>query len=100
MLTCEAMLKKIGESRRRIRKLGVKKIGLFGSYVRGEQKIRSDVDVLVEFEEGKKTFDNYMGVKFLLEDVLGCEVDLVISDSIKPALKPHILGSVRYATGL
>lgn len=96
MLTAEMIIKKIGEDDRgQIKKYGVKRIGLFGSYVRGEERVESDLDILVEFERGKKTFDNYMGLKFFLEDLSGCKVDLVISETIKPDLKPYILGNVR-----
>ena len=56
--------------------------------------------MLVEFEKGKKTFDNYMELKFFLEDLFNCKVDLVILESIKSDLKPHILRSVKYATGV
>ena len=77
-----------------------KKIGVFGSFVRMEQNERSDVDILVEFDKGEITFDNYMGLKFFLEDSLHCKVDLVIVDDIKPRLKPYILGEVAYAEGL
>ncbi|CUS81656.1 hypothetical protein JGI7_01871 [Candidatus Kryptonium thompsonii] len=77
-------------------KFGVKELGVFGSYVRGEQSEISDIDVLVEFEQGKKTFDNYMDLKFYLEDLLGVEVDLVIKSAIKPKLKEYILKEVVY----
>ncbi len=77
-------------------KFGVKELGVFGSYVRGEQSEISDIDVLVEFEQGKKTFDNYMDLKFYLEDLLGVEVDLVIKSAIKPRLKEYILKEVVY----
>lgn len=97
MLTKEGILAKIEENREGIRGYGVERIGVFGSYVRGEQRDGSDVDILVEFERGKKTFDNYMDLKFFLEDLLSCGVDLVISEAIKPRLKPYILGSVAYA---
>ncbi len=80
-----------------IRKYGVKRIGLFGSYAMGSQKVKSDIDILVEFEKGKKTFDNYMELKFFLENLLNSKVDLVTSESIKPELKPYILNSVIYA---
>ncbi|HDG68438.1 MAG TPA: nucleotidyltransferase [candidate division Zixibacteria bacterium] len=100
MMNSGEILKKIEDNREKIRKFGVKKIGLFGSYARGEQKTGSDIDILVEFEKGKKTFDNYMGLKFFLENLFGCKVDLVILESIKPELKPHILGSVKYASGI
>jgi len=81
MLTSEVILKKIRENMDVIRGYGVEKIGLFGSYVKGEQRLGSDVDILVEFKRGMKTFDNYMGLKFFLEDLLGCKVDLVILGS-------------------
>ena len=45
--------------------------------LRGEQKEKSDIDILVEFEKGKKTFDNYMDLKFFLEEIFGVEVDLI-----------------------
>ena len=98
MLSSEVILRKIRENMDVIRGFGVRRIGLFGSYARGEGRPDSDVDILVEFEDGMKTFDNYMGLKVFLEDLLGCRVDLVVLDSVKPRLKPYILGSVIYAT--
>ena len=100
MLSYEMILKRIEENRQIIKKYGVKKIGLFGSYVRGEQQHKSDIDILVEFEKGKKTFDNYMDLKFFLEDLFSLKVDLVIEETVKPRLKPYILESVKYAAGL
>lgn len=82
----------------KIKGCGVKKIGLFGSYIRNEQKVGSDIDILVEFEKEKKTFDNYMDLKFFLEDLFKYKVDLVVVEAIKPDLKPYILESVKYAT--
>lgn len=84
----------------KIRGYGVRRIGLFGSYSRGEQTETSDVDILVEFEDDEKTFDNYMDLKFFLEDLFGLKVDLVMEGTIKPDLLPYILGSVKYATGV
>jgi predicted nucleotidyltransferase len=94
------ILKRIEENREIIKGYGVKKIGLFGSCVRGEQQHKSDVDVIVEFEKGKKTFDNYMDLKFFLEGLFNSKVDLVIEETVKPRLKPYILESVKYAAGL
>lgn len=79
------------------KKYGVKRIGLFGSYSRGEQKDSSDIDVIVEFNDSQLSFDNYMDLKFYLEDTFQKPVDLVIINDIKPALKPSILGSAKYA---
>ena len=94
------ILKKIEESKAIIKRFGVKEIGLFGSYVRNEQRRGSDIDLLVEFERGKKTFDNYIELKLFLEDLFKCRVDLVIYGTVKPGLRPYLLGSVKYATGL
>lgn len=52
----------------KLQALGVKRLGLFGSYVRGQQTPASDVDLLVEFEPGKKTFDHFVELSFYLED--------------------------------
>jgi len=100
MLTKKEMLKNILAEREQIKKYGVKRIGLFGSFIRSEQKETSDVDILVEFEKGMKTFDNYMELKFFLEKLLRCRVDLVIADALKPQIKPHIMREIEYAQEL
>jgi len=97
VLNKEEIHKRLVEKEGRIKEYGVRRIGLFGSYVRNEQKRKSDVDILVEFEKEKITFDNYMHLKFLLEDLFGCKVDLVILDDLKQQLKPYILREVEYA---
>jgi len=48
----------------------VKNIGIFGSFARGEQTLKSDIDILVEFDKEGKTFRNYMELKYFLEDLL------------------------------
>jgi len=73
----------------------VKRIGLFGSVLRGSASDRSDVDILVELAH--PTFDQYMDLKFFLKDNLGRPVDLVLADSLKPRLKPIITREVAYA---
>jgi hypothetical protein len=79
-------------------KFGVERIGIFGSFVRGEEKPESDVDVLVEFREGEETFAHYMDLKFYLEDLFGRKVDLVMKDAIKRRLREPILSEVVYAS--
>lgn len=78
-------------------RFGVAKIGIFGSFARGEEKPESDVDVLVTFRKGAETFDHYMECKFYLEDLFGRKVDLVMSGALKKRLKPRILAEVVYA---
>ena len=78
-------------------KFHVSRIGVFGSFARGEGRKESDVDVLVEFEEGFKTFDNFMDLKYYLEDIFSRNVDLVTVNALKPQLKDDILQDVIYA---
>ena len=73
----------------------VRRIGVFGSYVRGEANPGSDVDVIVELEE--PTFDHYMDLKFRLEEVLGRPVDLVMAETVKLRIRPVIEREVVYA---
>lgn len=81
-----------------LRGLGVRALGLFGSYRRGTPRPASDMDFLVDLEQ--PSFDSYMDLKLWLEDTFGCPVDLVLMDSIKPRLRPVILREVVYAEGL
>lgn len=78
-------------------RFGVATIGIFGSFIRGEEREDSDVDLLVSFRRGKETFDNYMDCKFYLEDLFGRKVDLIMKGAIKKRLKPYILKEVVYA---
>ena len=80
-----------------LRSFGVRRIGLFGSYARRVQRQRSDVDILVEFDDGSINFDNYMGLLFYLEDLFCRNVDLVMVQDIKPHFKDTILQEVAYA---
>ena len=59
----------------------VRRMGVFGSYIRGEQKATSDIDVLVEFE--KPTFDNFMDLAFYLEELFGRRMDLLTPEGVK-----------------
>lgn len=91
------ILKLIQSNETTIKKYGVSRVGLFGSYSTGLETPKSDIDILIEFESGKKNFDNYMGLKFYLEDLFQKKVDLVIKESIRPKLKDKILKDVLYA---
>ncbi len=95
--TAQEILNTIQLHQEAIKRFGVRRLGLFGSHVRGEGKDSSDLDFVVDFEN--KTFDNYMDLKFYLEDLFQCSVDLVIIDAIKPRLKQIILNETLYAQG-
>jgi len=77
------------------RRFGVKRIGIFGSHARGEEKATSDVDVLVEFEV--PSFDNFMDLAFFLEDLFGREVDLVTTGGLSPHVAPFVEREVVWA---
>lgn len=79
------------------KKFGVAKIGIFGSFARGEERPDSDIDVIVVFRKGEKTFDHYMDCRFYLEDLFGRKVDLVMKGAIKKRLRPAILREAIYA---
>lgn len=78
------IIEKLEQNKKEIISFGVKKIGLFGSFLKGKQKRGSDVDILVEFHN--VTFDNYTDVLLLLERLFKSKVDLVIESDLRPEL--------------
>ena len=90
MLSRTEIMEMITKHWNEIEKFGVKRLWLFGSYAKGKQREKSDIDILVEFEKGKKTFDNYMDLKFFLEDLFGVEVDLITVEALKPRIKDTV----------
>jgi hypothetical protein len=95
--TKQDVLKILHQNRDRLKALGVGSIGLFGSFVRGEQHPGSDIDLLVKFEPGQKTFDSFMELAFFLEEIFQRRVELVTVESLSPYIGPHILKEVEYA---
>lgn len=78
-----------------IRGLGVRSLKLFGSAARGEARRDSDIDLLVEFEPGQKSYRRLLDLADLLEATLGRRVDLVTTESLSPHVGPHILAEAR-----
>jgi hypothetical protein len=95
MLTQLEILEKLKNQKDNLRRFGVKRLGFFGSYSRGEASATSDMDFVVEFD--RKSFDSYMDLKFFLEGLFQNRVDLVLADSIKPRLRQNIAREVQYA---
>ena len=79
-----------------IESFGVRRLGLFGSFVRKEQNKESDIDLLVEFYPDKKNFDNFIHLSFLLETLLKYPIELVTPESLSPYIKPNIMKEVEY----
>ncbi|QWR77126.1 nucleotidyltransferase family protein [Candidatus Magnetomonas plexicatena] len=92
----KTILETILTNRQLLSRYQVRSIALFGSYVRDEQRDNSDIDFLVEFNEGAKNFDNFMDLKFFLEDLFGRKVDLVTVQALRPQLKESILREITY----
>lgn len=83
MLTKEEILRKIEENKEKIKEYGVKRIGIFGSFVSGEQKEGSDLDFVVEFEVGGKSYNNFINLVFFLEGLFDKKVDLLTREGVK-----------------
>ena len=78
---------------------GAKRLGIFGSFVRGEQNNKSDIDFLVSFDKSKKTYKNFIHLAYFLEDGLGREVELVTDKALSPYIGPYILKEVESVIG-
>lgn len=94
------VITRLRENESRMQELGVKRLGIFGSFVRNEATLDldSDVDILVEFESNQKTFDRFRELSFLLENILRRRVEVVTTEALGPHIGPRILESVEYVT--
>jgi len=77
---------------------GVRQIGIFGSFARNSQKENSDIDLLVQFDEDKLNYSNYINLAYYLEDNLSTKIDLLTIDSLSPHIAPRILQEVEYVS--
>jgi len=93
-LTDKEIMSQLKKHKGLLKKYKVKRIGLFGSYVRGEQKKHSDIDFLVEFEE--PNFDNFMDLAFSLEDLFRKKVELITNGNLSPYIQPYVEKEVRW----
>lgn len=94
----QQVLALIEANRPAVQSLGVARLGLFGSFARREQDTDSDIDLLVEFRGGQKSFDNFMALHFLLEDLFHRPVELVTPESLSPYMKSSIVDEAEYVT--
>jgi predicted nucleotidyltransferase len=92
MLTRQDVLDVLAAHADELHALGVRWLGLFGSFARDEARDDSDVDLVVDLDQ--HTFDRFMNLKLRLEDLLGRRVDLVLDDSLKPRVRDRILREV------
>lgn len=98
MLDKEDIKKILLARKTEIKTYGVKRIGIFGSFVRGEQHPESDLDFMVEYLPGQKNFDNFMNLAFLLEDTFQRKIDLITPESISQYIYPQVLEEIEYVS--
>ncbi len=92
----QQILTLIADNKQAFSSFGASRVGLFGSFVRGEQTGSSDVDLLVEFAPGRKNYRNLLGTAELAEGLVGRRVEIVTVGSISPFVAPYIEKEVEY----
>ncbi|GIW47702.1 MAG: nucleotidyltransferase [Deltaproteobacteria bacterium] len=94
MKTLEEIIKKLKDLKGEIeKKYKAEIVGVFGSFVRGEQKEGSDVDIIVRFHENATLFD-FIRLSMFLQEKLGIDVDIVPQDTIRKELEERIMQEV------
>jgi len=96
-LSARKIIKELEKQKTKLRQMGVKKIGLFGSHLHGKTPKKSDSDFIISFQ--KRHFNEYMELKFFLEKTFHKKVDLVLDEDLKPGLQ-YIRREALYAKGL
>lgn len=94
-LSRDEAVRRLVASEAKIRALGVQRLALFGSVLRGEAGPDSDVDLLVQFSPGAKTFEHFLALSDLLEELLGQPVELVTTEALSPFIGPRILSEAQ-----
>jgi len=98
-MTKEDIKRILLNNRKILKKYKVNKIGIFGSFATGRTRKKSDVDLLVEFEDMIDLFE-FVHLNDEIQHILKSKVDLVTPDTIKPYIKPKILKEVEWVEGL
>ena len=93
-ISSEKIINMLKDHNEILRKYEVKRIGLFGSFARGDQKKNSDIDFLVEFE--KPVFENFMDLAFYLEELFGRKIELITNGNLSPYIQPYVEKEVKW----
>ncbi len=97
MINKEKIIAALKASKSELSELGVKKVGLFGSYSRNEQTKMSDIDLLVDFDPAQETFDNFMAVYDVFEKIFKDQkVEMVTKNGLSKHIGPKILKTALY----
>ncbi len=91
------ILSTLRSKEKEISRYGIRSMGVFGSYARGEQSESSDIDILIDFEPELENFDNFMAVYDIIEDLFKDQrVEVVTKNGLSPYIGPKILNEVLY----
>ena len=97
MTTKDYIISAIKTNRQTLKRLGIRNVGLFGSYSRDEQSVKSDIDILIDFIPEMENFDNYMAVCDLSEQFFKNEkVEIITKNGLSNYIGPKILNEVVY----
>ncbi len=95
-ITKDKILEKLAANKAALMAFGVLEIGLFGSYLRNQANLESDIDLLVDIHREKKTLRNYLNIVYFLENLFNNKVELITKQSLNKHIGPHILETVDY----
>jgi predicted nucleotidyltransferase len=96
MVTADTIINTLNTDKQVLKNFHLARIGLFGSVARGTQNENSDLDFLIEFEEGYKNFKNFMKIAIYLEEHFGENFDMVTKESLTPFIYSSILKDIKY----
>lgn len=98
LLKKDDILEKIVANKAQLTAFGVLEIGLFGSYVSNQATAKSDIDLLVNIDQDKKTLRNYFKIVYFLEALFSKKVELITKQSLSKHIGPRILETVEYVS--
>ena len=98
MQTKQQIFEQLQSHKAEISAFGAARIGLFGSYVRNQQNENSDIDLLVEFEAGKKTYKNLVHLSYYLQELVPQKVQLVTWPALANFVKTEVEKDIEYVT--
>ncbi len=98
MLSKSVIISSILDNRLRLKHFGIEQLGLFGSFARNEQRINSDIDLLVKFENGKKNLNNLLNAHEYLESIFERKTELITQESVSAEFIKNISKDIQYVS--
>jgi len=96
MYSLNDIIKIIKDNKTKIKTFGVERVGIFGSYLRGEARPESDIDLIIEFNDKNISYKNYMALYDFLESLYSQKIDLLTPEQISPYMMPYISKEAHY----